>query len=324
MFLATLKLGIRNLLLHKLRSFLTMLGTILGVASVIAMLAVGEGSKRHAIEQIRQLGASNVIIRSVKPQERSDGTGGNDGSAARQNSRVLEYGLKYRDLRQLQASLTTVELAVPMVLMRKNAQYSGRRIGNARILGTTPEFQGIKQVEVYRGRFIDDRDVERSANVAVLGAGASRKLFGHADPLGKSLLIGTGAYRIVGVLKPRQTASSTPGGVGVADMNQDIYIPLTAARNRFGELQRIVRAGGRDYERIQLSEITLAVKDEAHVSQTAAKGLMKEAYQAKHGRDLYEAGKEIEEAYHKPVREAEIAERKADKLQARDRMQSMS
>ena len=66
--LRTLKLGVRNLMLHKLRSVLTMLGTILGVGSVIAMLAIGEGSKRHAVEQIRQLGAANVIVRSVKPE----------------------------------------------------------------------------------------------------------------------------------------------------------------------------------------------------------------------------------------------------------------
>ncbi len=68
----TLQLGVRNLMLHKLRSFLTMLGTILGVGSVIAMLAIGEGSKRKAVEQIRQLGATNVIIRSIKPEPEND------------------------------------------------------------------------------------------------------------------------------------------------------------------------------------------------------------------------------------------------------------
>jgi len=81
MFWATLRLGVRNLLLHKMRSTLTMLGTILGVASVISMLAIGEGSKRHAIEQIKQLGASNVIIRSVKPPQRDGGESPNSAEA---------------------------------------------------------------------------------------------------------------------------------------------------------------------------------------------------------------------------------------------------
>ncbi len=83
MWWITLQLGVRNLMLHKLRSFLTMLGTILGVGSVIAMLAIGEGSKRKAVEQIRQLGATNVIIRSVKPEQDNEDE---DSPAARRRS----------------------------------------------------------------------------------------------------------------------------------------------------------------------------------------------------------------------------------------------
>ena len=101
MWWITLQLGVRNLMLNKLRSLLTMLGTILGVSSVIAMLAIGEGSKRKAVEQIRQLGAANVIVRSVKPgdDDRRDGSAG--GSSQRQVSRVAEYGLKYTDFERL-------------------------------------------------------------------------------------------------------------------------------------------------------------------------------------------------------------------------------
>ena len=81
MWWKTLKLGVRNLMLHKLRSLLTMLGVILGVGSVIAMLAIGEGSKRAALEQIRQLGATNVIIRSIKPSGKNDSDDTTSGAA---------------------------------------------------------------------------------------------------------------------------------------------------------------------------------------------------------------------------------------------------
>ncbi len=96
MFLTTLSLAIRNLLLHKLRSILTLLGTILGVASVIAMLSIGEGSKQEALEQIRRLGAANVILRSVKPQP------SNDMPVGTTSSYVLAYGLTYADLRTIE------------------------------------------------------------------------------------------------------------------------------------------------------------------------------------------------------------------------------
>lgn len=270
MWLSVIQLGIRNLLLHKLRSFLTMLGTILGVGSVIAMLAVGEGSKRAAVEQIRQLGASNVIIRSVKPGQ--DDGGGTDQSAGgqRQVSYILEYGLRYKDFDRLTSTIPTLTQAVPIALVRKNAQYGRHRVSNARILGTTPAYLGVKNLQLERGRFLTDPDIAATANVAVLGSGAVDRLFSFEDPIGKLFLLGSGAYRVVGVLDTQASGNTTPGAGNQLDFNNDIYVPITAAQRRFGELQTIVRAGSRQYERTQLSEITLTVADENMVSQTAA------------------------------------------------------
>jgi putative ABC transport system permease protein len=269
MFLTALRLGIRNLLLHKLRSFLTMLGTILGVGSVIAMLAIGEGSKQAAVEQIRQLGAANVIIRSVKPGQ-DDNRETTSGSGQATTSRVLEYGLRYKDFEVLTAALPTVKRAVPIALIRRNVQHGRRRIANARVLGTTPEYLQVKNLRLRRGRFLADADLQATANVAILAAGAAERLFGYEDPLGEPLLIGEAAYRIVGVLDEQGSGSAVPGAMQQQDMNRDIYIPLSAAQRRFGELQLIVRAGSREFERTQLSEITLTVHSEDLVPQTAS------------------------------------------------------
>ncbi|MBM3999816.1 MAG: FtsX-like permease family protein [Planctomycetes bacterium] len=269
MWLTTIQLSIRNLLLHKLRSFLTMLGTILGVASVIAMLAIGEGSKREALEQIRRLGASNVIIRSVKP-DTSGKKGGGSSTTQQQTSHVLEYGLRYKDLDILTSTLPTAERAVPIALIRANAQCGKRRLANARILGTTPEYLHIKNIAVHRGRFLEYPDLHRTANVVVLAAGAARRLFGFEDPLGRALLLGAGAYRVVGVLSPQDSGTAVAGSLESQDLNEDLYIPLASARSRFGELQVIAQTGSLEFERTQLSEITLTVRHESQVSQTAA------------------------------------------------------
>jgi putative ABC transport system permease protein len=268
MWTATIQLGVRNLLLHKLRSSLTMLGTILGVGSVIAMLAIGEGSKQHAVAQIERLGASNVIIRSVKPD--ADRDDGNTATGSQQQaSRVLEYGLRYSDLERLQKGLPTVERAVPIALVRKDAQHGRFLVKNVRILGTTPDYLSVKNLKLRRGRFLKELDIATTANVAVLGAGAARRLFGYEDPVGKPLLLGPGAYRVVGLLDSQDSGGATPGAIGHEDFNNDIYIPITAARLRLGELQMIVRAGSREFERTQLSEITLQVRDESLVGPTA-------------------------------------------------------
>ena len=253
-----LKFAVRNLLLHKLRSSLTMLGTILG-ASVIAMLAIGEGSKRHALEQIRRLGATNVILRSVEPGAEKN-LGGSDDSTEETVSRVVEYGLLDKDLERLEAAVPTIRRAVPLGLIRQDAQHGRRRIVNARVLGTTPEYLEVKSLEVRRGRFLTDTDMTRAATVGVLGAGAATRLFSHEDPIGNSLLLGNIAVTIVGILATQGSGSAAPGALSQDNFNNDIYLPLRTCQQRFGTLQ----------EKTQLTEITLTVSDENLVSQTAA------------------------------------------------------
>ena len=270
LWLATFQLALRNLLLHKLRSFLTMLGTVLGVASVIAMLAIGEGSKRDAIERIRQLGARNVIIRTIKPEMESMPTpaSNNTGRGSnQQQSRIVEYGLTYRDFERLLGTLPNVEQAVPLTLNRRLINRGRRRMPNSRVLGTTPALQSVKNLRLSRGRFLSPSDLRDTANVVVLGAGAARQLFSYEDPLGETVLVGQGAYRVVGVLGRQATGNTQPGEVGQDDLNNDLYVPLTAAQRRIGITQQV---GAGEFERVQLSEITLTIAHEDLVMPTAA------------------------------------------------------
>ncbi|MEM9942487.1 MAG: ABC transporter permease, partial [Planctomycetota bacterium] len=263
------KLGIKNLLLHKLRSLLTVLGVILGVGAVIALLAVGEGSKKEALERIRSLGANNVIIRSIKPQDQSELASGSSGEGSTRIS-ILEYGLTYDDFERLKATLPTVKTSVPIAMIVNEASFLHRRMNNARILGTTPGFLPIKNLRLAKGRFITDVDIKNTWNVAVLAAGAANRLFNFEDPIGKHVLLGSDVYRIVGVLDSQATGNATPGGFGQSDFNEDIYIPISCAGRRFGELQEIRSAGSQSFEMNELSEITLTVQDDQFVSQTAA------------------------------------------------------
>ena len=173
MRIAIVKLGFRNLLLHKLRSFLTLLGMVLGVSSVIAMLAIGEGSKQEAIERIRQLGAANVIIRSIKP-----------GSVPRTTKRVFRVRVSSRvrgcwsmvcstaTTTCSKATLPTVEKVVPIALIRKNAQHGRFRVANARVLGVTPAITRRSSASSSTAAvFLTPPDLHNTANVAVLERG---------------------------------------------------------------------------------------------------------------------------------------------------------
>jgi len=110
--------GIENLLLHKLRSFLTMLGIVFGVGSVVAMLSVGEGASKEALEQIRKLGSNNIIVSSMKSVE--------EESASTTHSHMSIYGLTYEDYVRVAESFSTIRQAVPVKLLRKEYLCRGR------------------------------------------------------------------------------------------------------------------------------------------------------------------------------------------------------
>ena len=156
MWWATFKLAIRNLLLHKMRSSLTLLGTILGVASVIAMLAIGEGSKQDALDRIRGLGANNVIVRTMRPSMSSSAEGNGSTQPAMVTTsryKVNAYGLTYSDLRALE-ELPTGQAVVPSMSQRHDVSHQSQRINQCRVVATTPELRDVRKVEVDRGRFL--------------------------------------------------------------------------------------------------------------------------------------------------------------------------
>src|SRR3954453_21976193 len=126
------KLGMKGLVLQKLRSGLTVLGIVFGVAAVISMLAVGEGSSREAQERIQALGATNIIIRSVKPSDESQASGGRVAS-------VLNYGLKYEDYDRIIATVPTIKKALPIREIRRQVRHLTHFI-DGRVVGTTADY----------------------------------------------------------------------------------------------------------------------------------------------------------------------------------------
>src|SRR3954453_9220393 len=143
-----LKFGMKSLLLHKLRSGLTVLGIVFGVAAVISMLAVGEGSSRDAQERIQQLGATNIIVRSVKPSDETQASGGRP-------ARVLAYGLKYDDFERMMATVPTIKKALPIREIRKQIRPLEHFL-DGRVVGTTHDYDEFNRLEMERGRFLTE------------------------------------------------------------------------------------------------------------------------------------------------------------------------
>jgi putative ABC transport system permease protein len=245
-----------------MRSILTLLGTILGVASVIAMLAIGEGSKKEALEQIRRLGAANVIVRSIKPQPTSN-------SSSATSSYVLAYGLTFADLRRVEDLGMKNAIVVPSVMHTKNVQHSKNHLMGVRVFGTTPDLPRVRSFDL-TGRFFNQEDMDESANVVVVGKGIASHMFGFENPIGQTLLIGDDAFRVIGLVTYGDGGSARANSSITDDRNHELYVPLSAAKNRMGIVQRIVETGSRQYVRFELSEITIKLEDQDEVRPAAA------------------------------------------------------
>ncbi len=262
--LRTIRLGFKSLLLHKLRSGLAMLGILIGVTAVIWLVALGEGVSYQAQQQIKDLGATNVIIKSVKPSQTS--------SSSSNQSMIVDYGLTRNDFMRIMESVPTILRAVPMREMATTAWVGGRS-AEIRVLGVTPAYQEINHLSIDHGRFLSETDLSSSENVCVIGSEAALELFGHQEPVGKAVQVHfnstSGMFSVVGVTQARDPSASIGGSLEGRDYNFDVYLPLTTFRERIGDQVITSRSGSREGELVQLSQITVTVGDISEVEEAA-------------------------------------------------------
>ena len=255
----TIKLGIKSLLMHGLRSTLTTLGIIFGVSSVIAMLAIGEGASQHAQEQIERLGSQNVIIKTISPPEEEQSSG---------QQVVREYGLTYADAERFHNSIPNVEIVVPNRILPQRTWYRNRKVA-IEVIGTVPWFPEISTVRLLRGRFLCSTDMHYKQSVCVLDENVVNELFVFDDPLYQDVKIATDYYRVVGIVTQQafvsdlqtfdnQVPAAKPGQGGGNVGN--IYVPLTTIKDRFGEISiEFSGSSGAKIEKVELQEIIVHV-----------------------------------------------------------------
>ncbi len=261
--LETIRLGLANLRLHILRSVLTALGIILGVTAVITMVSIGEGSKRAALEQLEQLGAKNIILRSISPPQTVQQQSG------QQRSRVARFGLKRADLDAIRHHFPDADVIVPLKDVGSQLLKDLYRVPS-QAFGTTPEFRKVANLRIARGRYLTQSDLDDHQDVVVLGSEVARKLFPFDDPLMNTVRIDDKVFTVVGILAP----VGLSGGAGAAlvgrDLNHDAHIPLTTAKARFGDLVMRRGSGSFSAEEVELREVYFASRSRETVMLDAA------------------------------------------------------
>ncbi len=256
--LQTVELGLKSLLLQKLRASLAALGIFIGTTTVIWLVAMGEGVSHQAQQQIKDLGATNIIVRSVEPNT-EDVTG--------DNRRVKTYGLLRADYRRMLSNIPTLRRAVPMRELGRELRV-GDRTADVKLVGCSEEYLQLNRLEMARGRWINDRDHRES--VIVLADETARRLFPFENPIGKAVLVESDLYVVIGQTRPRVASAAIGGSLGARDYSFDAYISLETFRHRVGDFVMTRTPGSFTGEIVELSQITLTVDNIEDVDETAA------------------------------------------------------
>ncbi len=260
-FVQTVDLGIKSLLVQKMRAGLAALGIFIGTSTVIWLVAMGEGVSYRAQQQILELGARNVIVRTKEP---------NAGSEEEANSRVKAYGLLRADFRRIVENIPNINRAIPMRELKFELRLDDRT-ADAKLVGCTEDYLELNRLEIARGRWLSTRD--RGEKVIVLASDTAKRLFPYENPIGRTIWVGSEFYTVIGQTKDRTASAAIGGSLDSRDYNLDAYIPIKTLRQRVGDLvmKRVGGGQGMNFvgEDVELSQITVEVEDIEDVDETA-------------------------------------------------------
>lgn len=254
------RLGVKSIFSHGLRSMLTVLGIVIGVAAVIAMLAVSEGASFEAQQQFRDLGASNILVKSVKPVEVEENSRRGFGPP-----QAIVYGLTHADIQTIRDTIPGVNNVISSRIVKKNVWNLGNNM-NADVVGTAVDYPTSRNYGLRDGRFFSDSEMRDHENVVVLSQEAADVLFPIENPLGQSVRIDSDYYDVVGIMESEGFSNLGQNQAGASNSAPArVFIPLTSSRSRFGETTTRQTAGGMESETVELHEAVIQVEDQESV-----------------------------------------------------------
>lgn len=288
-FLANFYIAFEAVLANKMRSMLTALGIIFGVAAVIAMMAIGNGAQKEILEQIKLVGVNNIIVKPIveqKEENLEDELGGGN------QKQKFSPGLTLRDVHAVRDIIPGVSKISPEIVLETHIIKSGLR-RSAKLVGVEPQYFEISNFEILEGTMFNEQQLKKGEPVCIIGKSVSTKFFPTENPIGKQIKCGNQWLRIIGVLKERLISQSTITNLGIRDYNMDVYTPLQTVLIRYknrdlitqrmiqeanqggGGMRFMVIGGGDDDEKVvsknyhQLDRLVVQVGETDQLNSTA-------------------------------------------------------
>ena len=226
-----LRLGLQNLLAHRLRSLLTMLGMIFGVAAVVSMLSIGAGARQKVMALIEQMGVHNLIVEAKETTEWQ----------AHMKIRKVSPGLTLQDYRIIRDDVEDIAASTPRKRLTLSKTIPKSQQDPPAVYGVNPSYTDIAGLHLLQGRFFDQAEESHADAVCVLGAAARSNLFGAANPIDQYVKLNEQWFRVIGVASPQLSSRTEVAGIPTQDLNNVIYVPVKAAMLRLEDSYSDVR-----------------------------------------------------------------------------------
>lgn len=236
--LSNFYIALEAVLANQVRSLLTALGIIFGVAAVIAMLAIGNGAQSEILEQIELVGVNNIIIQpNIEQVEQKIG-----GDSDEEDSKKFSPGLKLLDVESIKNTIPGVEKVSPEILLETYIIKNGIR-RSSKLVGVEPAYFEVANFELLEGEMFNEKQLDLGMPVCIIGKGIASKFFPRENPLGQKIKVGNQWLEVIGVLKERYISEKAITNLGIRDYNMDVYTPIQTVLIRYVNRDLVTGSG---------------------------------------------------------------------------------
>ena len=227
--LANLYIAIDAVIANRVRSLLTALGIIFGVAAVIAMLAIGNGAQQEILNQIKLVGVNNIVIKPIIEQKEEQL---NEQAAGKKEKKKFSPGLTIRDVNSIQATIPGLARISPEIIINTHIIRNGLR-RSAKLVGVNPAYFEIYDFQLSDGHMFNGEQLKVGSPVCIIGSALKSRVFPTENPVGKNIKVGPHWLTIIGVMRERLVSENSISKLGIRDFNMDVYAPLQSVLIRY-------------------------------------------------------------------------------------------
>lgn len=269
--LANFYIAFEAVLANKVRSLLTALGIIFGVAAVIAMLAIGTGAQQEIMEQIKLVGVNNIVIEPVVEQSEEEL---DENSSLEREKNKFSPGLKLDDAEAIRKIIPGINKISPEIVLDTYIVKSGIR-RSAKLVGVNPAYFEVLDFQLREGKMFSEKNLIKGDPVCIIGRNVAARFFPNENPIGKMLKSGNQWLEVVGILEERIVSESSISKLGIRDFNMDVYVPIQTMLIRYKNRDLVTESrlnddnGGGSSNYHQIDKMVIQVSESELLNPTA-------------------------------------------------------